>query len=54
MLDIKLVRNNPEIIINDLEKRKNKDKIKILNETIKLDSEKRELFRKKMSRMFQY
>ncbi|MBW6451192.1 MAG: serine--tRNA ligase [DPANN group archaeon] len=37
MLDIALVRNNPEIIRNDLNKRKSKDKIKLLDEVIICD-----------------
>ncbi len=39
MLDIKLIRNNPEIVKKDLEKRRDTEKIHLLNETIKLDQE---------------
>ncbi len=37
MLDIKLVRENPEIIKNDLKKRLDAEKIKWVDETVKLD-----------------
>ena len=39
MLDIKLLRENPEIIRKDLEKRNDKEKQKLLDETIKLDEQ---------------
>ena len=39
MLDIKLIRNNPEIVKKDLEKRRDTEKIHLLKETIKLDQE---------------
>lgn len=43
MLDINLIREHPEIVKKDLEKRKNKEKLKVLNEIVKLDNEWREL-----------
>jgi len=39
MLDIKLIRSNPEIVQKDLEKRKDTPKLKLLQETIKADKE---------------
>jgi len=39
MLDINLIRNNPEIVEDSLKKRKDLDKIKWLYETIKLDQD---------------
>ncbi len=42
MLDIKLIRENPEIVRNDLEKRQEKEKIKWLEDLIKRDKEYRE------------
>ncbi|MFQ6020462.1 MAG: serine--tRNA ligase [Candidatus Aenigmatarchaeota archaeon] len=44
MLDIKLIREKPEIIKNDLEKRQDKEKMKLLEEVIKNDDE----YRKKL------
>jgi len=43
MLDIKLLRENPEIIKNDLKKRKDIKRIKLVDEAIKLDSDWRKL-----------
>jgi len=43
MLDIKLFRENPESIINSLEKRKDNEKIKLAKEVIEKDKEYREL-----------
>jgi len=43
MLDIKLLRENPEIIKKDLEKRKDKEKLKLVDEAIKLDEKWRKL-----------
>jgi seryl-tRNA synthetase len=43
MLNIKLFRENPEIIKNDLKKRKYKDREKVVDEIIKLDLKFREL-----------
>ncbi len=43
MLDIKLIRENPEIIRKDLEKRRDKEKLKLLENIIKLDKEWRTL-----------
>jgi seryl-tRNA synthetase len=39
MLDIKIIRNTPEIVRKDLEKRKDEAKLEILEETINLDQE---------------
>lgn len=39
MLDINLFRENPDIIRNDLKKRKDKEKLKWVDEVIKLDNE---------------
>ena len=43
MQDIKILRETPELIIKDLEKRKDEDKIKIVKEIIKLDEKWRQL-----------
>ena len=43
MLDIKLIRENPEIVRKDLEKRKDTEKLKLLEKVIKLDKEWRKL-----------
>lgn len=43
MLDIKLIRENPEIVERSLEKRGAADKLKILNEIVNLDKERRKL-----------
>ncbi len=43
MLDIKLVRENPEIIKKDLNKRGDKDRLKLLDKTIEIDKEYRNL-----------
>ncbi len=43
MIDINLIRENPEIIIKDLEKRKDKEKIKWVPEIKKLDEQWRKL-----------
>jgi len=43
VLDIKLIRENPEIIRKDLEKRRDKEKLKLLENIIKLDKEWRTL-----------
>ncbi len=37
MLDINLIRNNKEVILNDLKKRGDKDLVKTLDEIIELD-----------------
>jgi seryl-tRNA synthetase len=42
MLDINLIRKNPEIVRRDLEKRNDKEKIKLLEEVIELDKKWRE------------
>jgi len=39
MLDINLIRKNPEIVKKDLEKRKDQEKIKWFNDLIKIDKE---------------
>lgn len=39
MLDIKLIRNNPEIVRKDLEKRKDHTKLTLLEQTIQYDQE---------------
>ena len=39
MLDIKIIRETPDIIRNDLERRDSPDKVIVLEETIKLDTE---------------
>ncbi len=39
MLDIKLIRNNPQIVRKDLEKRKDNNKLTLLNQTIQYDQE---------------
>ena len=39
MLDIQLFREHPEIILKNLEKRKDSEKLEQVNEIIKLDSE---------------
>ena len=44
MFDIKLIRESPEVVKNNLEKRQDKEKIKLLNEVIKNDKE----YRKKL------
>lgn len=43
MLDIKLIREKPEIFINDLEKRGDQDKMKLLEQLIKKDTRWRKL-----------
>jgi seryl-tRNA synthetase len=43
MLDIKLLRENPELIKKDLERRKDKEKLKLLDSILKIDSEWRKL-----------
>lgn len=43
MLDIKLLRENPEIIKKDLEKRKDTEKLKLVDEAIKIDEDWRKL-----------
>jgi seryl-tRNA synthetase len=47
MLDIKLFRESPDIIRNDLKKRQDAEKLKWVDEVIKLDNEWRELSKKK-------
>ena len=42
MIDINILRNNPEIIIKDLEKRKDKDKLKLLKKIQDLDKQYRQ------------
>jgi len=39
MLNIKLIRNNPQIVRKDLEKRKDNNKLTLLNQTIQYDQE---------------
>lgn len=46
MLDIKLVREAPEVVEADLKKRSAPDKLKLLHDLIKLDRERRELIQK--------
>ncbi len=46
MLDIKLVRESPDTIRKDLERRNDSEKMKLLDETIRLDSEWRDELRK--------
>ena len=46
MLDIKFVRENPEIIKKDLEKRKDEEKIGWIDDLLKKDKEYRELLKK--------
>jgi seryl-tRNA synthetase len=43
MLDIKLLRENPDLIRKDLEKRKDKEKLELLERILKLDEEWRSL-----------
>ncbi len=43
MLDIKLIRESPEIIKKDLKKRKDNEKLKLLDKVIELDKQNREL-----------
>ncbi|MFH8080623.1 MAG: serine--tRNA ligase [Candidatus Aenigmatarchaeota archaeon] len=43
MLDIKLVRENPEIVKNDLKKRQEMDKIKWVDELLECDKKRREI-----------
>ena len=43
MLDIKLFRDNPEVIKKDLKRRKDQEKIKWVDELISLDIENRQL-----------
>ncbi len=43
MLDINIIRNNPKILENDLKKRKDTEKLKLLKELIKNDTEYRKL-----------
>jgi seryl-tRNA synthetase len=43
MIDIKLIREHPEIVINDLKKRQEFDKIKWVYEIIELDKELHEI-----------
>jgi seryl-tRNA synthetase len=45
MLDIKLIRENPHIVENDLKKRGNEEKLKLLSDLIKDDKKYRELLR---------
>jgi seryl-tRNA synthetase len=46
MLDIKFIRENPAIIKNDLKKRKDKEKLKWIDDLLKKDKEYRELLKK--------
>jgi seryl-tRNA synthetase len=46
MLDIKLIRENPEIVENDLQKRKDTEKIRMLHQLIKNDKERRDIISK--------
>ncbi|PLW79981.1 serine--tRNA ligase [Candidatus Woesearchaeota archaeon] len=46
MLDIKLLRENPKVIRDDLKKRNDSEKLKLLDKTIQLDSEWREELKK--------
>ncbi|MFC1753246.1 hypothetical protein ACFL96_07610 [Thermoproteota archaeon] len=39
MLDMNLIRNNPEVVIKDLEKRKDDEKLKWVNHMIELDGQ---------------
>jgi len=43
MQDIKLIREHPEIIKNDLKKRKDEEKIKLVDDVIEYDKKWREL-----------
>ena len=43
MLDIKFVRENPELVRKDLQKRKDKEKLEWLDDLIKIDVEHRKL-----------
>ena len=43
MLDIKMIRDNPELILNNLEKRRKKDYIIMLEHLIEKDKKWREL-----------
>ncbi len=45
MLDIKLIRDSPETVERNLEKRGDKEKIKLLHQLIKYDKERREAIR---------
>lgn len=46
MLDIKLIRENPAAVENDLKKRRDEAKIKLLHELLKKDKERLELLKK--------
>jgi len=46
MLDIKLIRENPKIVEDNLKKREDKEKIKLLNDLIKDDKKYREVLQK--------
>src|SRR3989338_8876623 len=41
MLDIKLIRENPDVVEKDLKKRGDADKLKVLHQLIKNDNDKR-------------
>ena len=43
MIDIKIIRENPSLIRNDLKKRKDTDKLKLIEELLKKDKEWRDL-----------
>jgi len=46
MLDIKLIRENPELVKKDLKKRKDEEKLELLDNLIKKDKEHLELLKK--------
>ncbi|MFH0832223.1 MAG: serine--tRNA ligase [Candidatus Aenigmatarchaeota archaeon] len=46
MLDIKLIRENPKLVEENLKKRHDTEKLKLLNELIKHDEEKRDVIQK--------
>lgn len=46
MLDIKMIRENPAIVKNDLKKRKDMEKIKWVDELLEYDKKRRELIKK--------
>ena len=43
MLDIKFIRENPDIVIKDLEKRNDKEKLEWIDDLLKKDAEYRKL-----------
>ncbi|MFH0948863.1 MAG: serine--tRNA ligase, partial [Candidatus Aenigmatarchaeota archaeon] len=46
MIDIKMIRENPDIIENDLKKRGNEEKLKQFQLLVKIDKEQRDVIQK--------